>query len=92
MRAFLPHQPPKTLPRVEGGHHQNWIRACKGLDEPGADFQYGARLTEICLLGNVAKRVSGLIRWDADRMRVTHHDEANQYVRTEYRDGWSLSG
>lgn len=90
MREFLPHQPPKTLSRVEGGHHQNWIRACKGQEAPGADFQYGARLTEICLLGNIAKRVDGLIRWDADRMRITNNDAANQYVRTAYRDGWSL--
>ena len=29
--------------------------------------------------------------WDAANMKVTNFDEANQFVRREYRDGWSLS-
>jgi predicted dehydrogenase len=91
MREFMPNRPPKTIPRIEDGDHiLNWIRACKGLEEAGTDFGYGARLTEICLLGNVAKRVNGVIRWDGDNMRVTNNDEANQYIQTEYRQGWSL--
>ncbi len=90
MREFMPNRPAKTLARIKGGHHQNWIRACKGEEKPGADFQYGARLTELCLLGNIAKRVNGLIRWDAENMRITNNDTANQYVKTEYRKGWSL--
>ena len=28
--------------------------------------------------------------WDAENMKVTNFDEANQFVRREYRDGWSL--
>jgi hypothetical protein len=28
--------------------------------------------------------------WDAKNMKVTNFDEANQFVRREYRDGWSL--
>jgi predicted dehydrogenase len=91
MREFLPNCPPETIPRIEGGDHiRNWIRACKGLEKPGTDFDYGARLTEICLLGNIAKRVDGVIRWDADNMRVTNNDKANQFIRTGYRKGWSL--
>ena len=60
------------------------------LEKAGTDFEYGARLTETCLLGNIAKRVNGLIRWDDENMRVTNNEEANQYVGTEYREGWSL--
>ena len=29
--------------------------------------------------------------WDSENMRVTNFDEANQFVRREYRDGWKLS-
>jgi hypothetical protein len=29
--------------------------------------------------------------WDASAMRVTNFDEANQFVKREYREGWSLS-
>ncbi|MDT0651448.1 Gfo/Idh/MocA family protein [Autumnicola edwardsiae] len=28
--------------------------------------------------------------WDADNMRVTNLDEANKFVKRDYRDGWSL--
>ena len=28
--------------------------------------------------------------WDAKNMKVTNFDEANQFVKREYRDGWSL--
>ena len=47
-------------------------------------------LTETCLLGNVAKRVDAKIEWDAGALRVTNVDEANAYIRTAYRAGWSL--
>lgn len=29
--------------------------------------------------------------WDAKNMRITNFDAANQFVKREYRDGWSLS-
>ncbi len=29
-----------------------------------------------------------LLRWDAQNMQITNHDEANQYVKREYRQGW----
>ncbi len=29
-----------------------------------------------------------LLRWDSQNMRITNHDEANQFVKREYRSGW----
>ncbi len=29
--------------------------------------------------------------WDAKNMKITNFDEANQFVKREYRDGWKLS-
>ncbi len=29
--------------------------------------------------------------WDAENMKITNFDEANQFVKREYRDGWSLT-
>ena len=46
-----------TLPRIQGSHELDWVRACKAGTKAGADFAYSGPLTEICLLGNVAKRV-----------------------------------
>jgi predicted dehydrogenase len=82
--------PAKTLPRVEGSHEQDWVRACKAGKRAGADFEYSGLLTEICLLGNVAKRVDARIEWDGPSMKVTNLPEANQYIRTAYREGWNL--
>ena len=82
--------PPKTLPRVQGTHEQDWVRACKSGRPAGADFEYSALLTEICLLGNVAKRMDTRIEWDGPNMQATNLPQANQYVRTAYRDGWTL--
>jgi predicted dehydrogenase len=82
--------PPKTMPRVEGSHEQDWVRACKAGRRAGADFEYSALLTEICLLGNVAKRVDARIEWDGPNMKVTNLPEAQTYIRPPYREGWTL--
>jgi hypothetical protein len=55
-----------------------------------ASFACAGPLTETCLLGNVAKRVDGLIEWDAANLKVKNSEEANQLIRTPYRNGWSL--
>ena len=82
--------PQKTIPRVAGSHEQDWVRACKTGEAAGADFSYSGPLTEICCLGNVAKRVDTLIDWDAENIKVTNLPDANRYVRAEYRQGWEL--
>jgi len=83
-------QPSKTIPRVKGSHEQDWVRACKESRPAGADFEYSGMLTEVCLLGNVARRVDARIEWDPVNMKVTNLPEANKYIRTPYREGWSL--
>ena len=82
-------RPARTLPRVEG-HHADWLQACKGGRPASGDFGYGARLTEMILLGNVALRTRTLLRWDAAAMRATNVPEADSYLREEYRPGWEL--
>ncbi len=82
--------PPKSIPRVKGTHESDWVRACKTGGVAGADFAYSGPLTEICLLGNIAKRVDARILWDPAALKISNLPEANRYVRTEYRKGWSL--
>ena len=88
MKAYK--TPKKTIPRVEDSHEMDWVRACKSGGKAGADFEYSGPLTEVCLLGNVARRMDTRIEWDAENMKVTNLPEANKYVRTQYREGWSL--
>ena len=87
MQAYK--RPPKTLPRIKN-HIQNWVEACKAGVPASAPFEYSGPLTEICLLGNIATRMDAKLDWDAANMKVTNLPAANQYVRSEYRKGWSL--
>lgn len=90
MKEMAPGLPPKTLPRIEGGHFAEWIRACKGGPEAGSNFAYAAKLTELCLLSNVAIRARRAIEWDAAAMKVTNLPYANEYLTKQYRPGWGV--
>jgi hypothetical protein len=89
-------RPPRVLPRSPG-HHKEWINACKGGEPAGSNFDLAGPLTEVVLLGNVALRMGrqlyekGLkLYYDGPNMRITNLPEANKYIRSEYRDGWTL--
>ncbi|HEX6926969.1 MAG TPA: Gfo/Idh/MocA family oxidoreductase [Longimicrobiaceae bacterium] len=83
---------PETYPRVGMSHEMNWANAAMGNGEATSPFDYAARLTETMLLGLVALRTGqGVkIEYDAASMSVTNKPEANQYLKREYRQGWSL--
>jgi predicted dehydrogenase len=83
-------RPAKSLPRISVSHELDWVRACKTGQPAGSNFEYAGPLTEFCLLGNIAKRMDARIEWDATNLKVTNLPEANKYIRTEYRSGWSL--
>jgi len=82
--------PPRTIPRIEGGHFAEWIRACKGGTPAGSNFDYSSRLTEVALLSNLAIRARRAIDWDSGSLRVTNSDEANRFVTKEYRPGFGV--
>jgi len=90
MQAMGPSLPPKRLPRIEGGHFAEWLRACKGGPEAGSNFAYAAKLTEMCLLSNVAVRARRAIDWDAAAMKVTNVPAANEFVSKKYRAGFGV--
>jgi predicted dehydrogenase len=84
-------RPEPFLRRPAGGHHGSWLRAIRDRSlTTGSNFAYAGPMTEAILLGNVALRAGQRIEWDATRLRVTNVAAANQYVRREYRTGWTL--
>lgn len=93
---LIPNQPAQELPKatvqlpVSKGHYQEWIDACKGEGQVQCDFQYGARLTEACLLGNIALRAGKPIRWDGATGEIVAPADARRYLSREYRAGWKL--
>jgi len=88
MKNFV--QPPKTPHPTKSSHEMDFVESCKAGKPASADFSYSGPLTEACQLGNVAKRVDARILWDAKNLKVTNIPEADKYIRTEYRKGWSL--
>jgi predicted dehydrogenase len=93
-RAKAYGDPPRKLPRSIG-HHKEWISACKGGPAAGSNFDWAGPLTEVVLLGNVALRqqmreelTTKKLLWDGPKMRFTNSDEANKFLRREYRQGW----
>jgi len=86
-------RPEQTIPRVHSSHERDWIRACKDSRPASSNFAvYGGQLTEMVLLGVAAQRVPGeKLQWDGENLRFTNNDEANRYIHSPYRAGWSLS-
>ena len=72
------------------GHYRDWIRACKGGSPACSNFDYAGPFTEWVLLGAIAQRFEGKLLWDAGKMKITNHAEANRLVKEPYRKGWKL--
>jgi len=87
-KAYIPSSP---------GHEQEWINACKGGAAAGSDFEWAGPLTETVLLGNIAIRkelketLSGrLLKFDPEKFSFPDLPEADKFLHTQYREGWSL--
>jgi predicted dehydrogenase len=87
MQEFKP--PPQTLSR-SAGNDREWIEACKGGKPGGANFEFEGPITESLLLGTVALRTGKKLYWGGPDMKVLNVPDAQQYVRREYRQGWTL--
>jgi predicted dehydrogenase len=88
---FKGFQPPKaTIPRSVG-HHREWLQAIRGGASTTCNFAYSGALAETVLLGNVAYRAAARLEWDGQAGRLTNKvPQAEQYLRRDYRKGWTL--
>jgi predicted dehydrogenase len=92
------------VPGGEAGHYTQWVDACLagyGNMQVSSPFEFAGPFTEAVLMGNLALRSYNMrtnkgfpgrkkLLWDAKNMKITNFDEANAYVKREYRAGWSL--
>ena len=66
-----------------------WVRAIKGEGpEPGANFEYAARLSEVAQLGVIAQRFGGKITWDPIKGEIVNRPKLNRYIKESVRKGW----
>ncbi len=94
------------VPGAEAGHYTQWVEACTkgyGKMEVSSPLEYAGPFTEAVLMGNLAIRSYNMpgpegngypgrkkLLWDAKNMKITNFDEANLFVRDQYREGWTL--
>src|SRR5690606_4206864 len=84
------HPPKPSIPR-SNGHFRDWIDAIKGGTAASSNFEYGARLTEITLLGVLSLRLGGKkIEWDSKNMKAIGLPEADKYIKEPVRSGWEM--
>lgn len=82
------------MPKIERrGHFESWHEAIQSGQPACASFDFSAPLTETVLLGNIAVRFPNeKLEWDSQDLKVTNNQQANSFVRNEYRKGWEIEG
>jgi predicted dehydrogenase len=73
-------------------HWETFTNACRGIGRTSAGFDYSGPLTEAVLLGCVASRFpQTTLKWNSAKLEFSER-AANQFVRRQYRRGWSVKG
>ena len=85
---------PETLARNgkgDEGMKQEWVAGIKGGPKPFSNFDYAGPLTEWVVMGNIGVLVPDTeLKWDGEAMKFTNNQEANKFLKREYREGWEL--
>lgn len=67
---------------------EQWVAACKGGQQSPGSFVTTGGLSEAVNLYAVALRTQQKLRWDPAAGKCINSEEANGYLRREYRKGW----
>jgi len=81
---------PLTIP-TSPGHYKEWIEACRGGPTPMSNFEYVTRQAEFLAVGSLSTRFPGEpIEFDPASGQITNHPRAAEFLRYEYRKGWTI--
>ena len=81
---------PSTLP-LSPGHYREWIEACRGGPPPLSNFDFAAPFVEFLAVGSLSTRFPGeTLEFDPATGRIPNHPRAEEFLRYEYRKGWTL--
>jgi predicted dehydrogenase len=75
-------------PQNDVAHVANLVAAIRGEATLNADAEIGHYSTALCHLGNIATRLGRSLTFDAKTEQIVADDEANTFVRREYREHW----
>jgi predicted dehydrogenase len=83
-------RPPQSIPDSPG-HIREFLDAIKSRQRTTCDIDYGFKLTQGGLLGNIAFRTEERIHWDDAAGRVRGSSRANKLVSRKYRKPWKYT-
>jgi len=70
-------------------HMKNFMLAAKGEEECNSKFAVSGPLTQVFMLGCIAQRLGGTLKFDAEKKQITNNGFANELLRGhEPRKGW----
>ena len=80
---------PRTLPR-RGNVMAEWLEACRGGEPAGSNFPDAMPILEFVLLGDLAIRSRKPVEFDPVTCAVANNPEANEFIKANYQNGWTL--
>lgn len=70
-------------------HMKNFLLAAMGKEECNSKFAVSGPLTQVFMLGCIAQRLGGTLKFDAEKGEITNNDRANQLLKGHApRKGW----
>ena len=82
--------PKPTLAPERENRSLIWTNAIINDKASPGNFQNAKTVTEMINLGAVALRAGKRIEYDSELVRITNHEDANQFLSRDYRAGWEM--
>lgn len=79
------------LPKItekHSSHMDNFLLSAKGEEKCHSSFDVAAPLTQVFMLGCIAQRLGGTLKFDTQTRQITNNDIANKLLKTQPRVGW----
>jgi predicted dehydrogenase len=92
MTYYKPRPKEALIPNL-GDFPGQWLNACRNPSlKTACDFEYSGNMIEQLLLGLVAYRAGKKIEYDGATGKVTNDTAANEFLKRQYKRGWTLNG
>ena len=77
------------VPESTSNHFENFVLACKGMEQTRSPFSVGAPLSQVFVLGTLAQRLNTKLKFDRTTKTITNNALANDLlVGPPPREGW----
>jgi len=63
-----------------------WLMACQGDTKTFSPFEFGAKLTEIGMLGVLACRLGQGFQWNDEAMKIDNNSKADEWITPKLRE------